>query len=105
MSEGVVVVFRSRLDPQHREEYEQWQERIGRLVPSIRGFRAIKSFVAEDGERVSIVEFDDMDCVMEWRAHPEHQQAQKLGRERFYTEYRLQSCEILRTTEHRRLEE
>lgn len=104
MSDGIVVVFRSRLDPEHRAEYEHWSERMDRLTPSIRGFRGIKTFVAEDGERVSITEFDDMDCVMEWRAHAEHQEAQRLGREKFYTEYSLQSCEVLRTTKFRRPE-
>ena len=102
MSDGVVVVFRSRLDPAHVEEYAQWGERIDRLLPEIRGFRGIKTFVAEDGERVSIAEFDSIEDVLLWRAHPEHQEAQRLGKLRFYREYSLQTCQVLRTTRHRR---
>ena len=102
MSDGIVVVFRSRLDPAHLEEYTQWGERIDRLLPDLQGFRGIKTFVAEDGERVSIAEFDTLEDVLRWRAQPEHREAQRLGKLRFYTEYSLQTCQVLRSTQHRR---
>jgi heme-degrading monooxygenase HmoA len=31
-----------------------------------------------------------------WRAHPEHREAQRLGRERWFTEYRITVCDTVR---------
>jgi heme-degrading monooxygenase HmoA len=31
-----------------------------------------------------------------WREHPEHQQAQELGRKLFYSTYRIQVCPTIR---------
>jgi heme-degrading monooxygenase HmoA len=60
------------------------------------GFVSIKTFAADDGERVSIVEFESEAAQAAWRAHPEHREAQRLGRERFYAEFEVVVCEPLR---------
>ena len=63
------------------------------LAERIPGFISIKTFIAPDGERVSIVEFETMEAHQEWRDHPEHKEAQRLGRERFYSEFSIQVME------------
>ncbi len=92
----ILTVFRSRLRPEHRDEYERWAKRIHDLAVTMPGFISIKTFGAEDGERVSLVEFESEDTVLAWRNHPDHRQAQELGRERFYAEYRIQVCQPIR---------
>ena len=44
------------------------------------GFVDFKSFVADDGERVSIVTFASVETHRAWRDHPEHRAAQHMGR-------------------------
>jgi heme-degrading monooxygenase HmoA len=92
----VLTVFRSRLRPEHVEEYNRWAARIHDLAMQQPGFMSIKTFTAEDGERVSLVEFDSEDTHEAWRNHAEHLQAQALGRERFYAEFRIQVCSVTR---------
>ena len=92
----MITLFRSRLRPEAREEYERWAARMLALASAMPGFVAIKSFAAEDGERVSIVEFDSEAAHTAWREHPEHREAQRLGRERFYAEFRIQVCTPVR---------
>jgi hypothetical protein len=53
-----VTVFRSRLRPGVEADYGVRGEQIYNLAIQMPGFIAIKDFVAEDGERVAIVEFD-----------------------------------------------
>ena len=53
----IVTVFRSRLNSGAQEEYAQWATRISELAKTILGYISHKGFVAEDGERVTIVEF------------------------------------------------
>ena len=92
----VITIFRSRLRPEHQSEYTLWATRMHDLALTMPGFISIKTFTAEDGERVSIVEFESEETMRLWREHAEHRQAQELGRKRFYSEYRIQVCQPIR---------
>lgn len=92
----VITIFRSRLRPEHREEYERWGKKIHELAVKMPGFISIKTFAADDGERVSVVEFESEETMLAWRNQPDHRTAQELGRKLFYSEYRIQVCQPLR---------
>jgi heme-degrading monooxygenase HmoA len=92
----VLVVFRNRLRGANPPGYESVAERMVELARQQPGFRAIKTFSAEDGERVTISEFDSLQAVDAWRANLEHLEAQRRGRAEFYAEYSLQTCELVR---------
>ena len=92
----IVTVFRSRLKSEGEDEYGQWATRMSELARSMPGYVSHKIFTAADGERVTIVEFDSRENLQGWSTHPEHAQAKKRGREAFYSEYRIQVCEVLR---------
>jgi heme-degrading monooxygenase HmoA len=62
-------------------------------VASIDGFIDQKLYVADDGERVTIVRFRDWDSQRRWALHPAHQEAQRRGREEFYFWYEIEVCE------------
>ena len=42
----------------------------------------------------SIVEFASEETHNAWRGHPEHREAQRLGREKFYSEFSIQVCRV-----------
>ena len=92
----VVAIFRSRLRPEHVEEYHSLAPKMLELAQSMPGFVSFKSFTSDDGERVSIIEFELLDYLQAWRDHPEHKKAQQLGRERYYAEYHIQICSLVR---------
>jgi heme-degrading monooxygenase HmoA len=94
----IITIFRSRLRPEHQAEYALWAERIHDLAVAMPGFVSIKTFTADDGERVSIVEFESEATHQAWRDHPEHRVAQQLGRSKFYAEYRIDVCTNVRTS-------
>jgi len=96
MAQPVLTIFRSRLRPGVEAEYTRWAERMDELAAQMPGFIGIKTFAAADGERVSIVEFATAAEAMAWRNHPEHREAQRLGRERFYSAYDVIVCTPLR---------
>ena len=101
MSQSVVTIFRSRLRPEAVDEYRDVATRMETLVRDMPGFAAMKTFVCEDGERVTLVEFDSEEAQEAWKLHPEHLQAQKLGREKFYEEFSLIVCRPLRSLSFR----
>jgi len=90
----VVTIFRSRLRPGVEAEYGPLAERMFALAASLPGFVASKDYVADDGERVAVIEFASDAAHAAWRDHPEHRRVQQLGRERFYAAYRLQVCHV-----------
>jgi len=85
----VITIFRSRLRPEHADQFRIVADRMLALARAMPGFLSYKAFASDDGERCSIIEFDSLEHHRAWREHPEHRQAQHLGRERFYAEYSL----------------
>ena len=92
----IITVFRSRLRPGLKDEYVALVERMRAIAVSMPGYISHKGFWADDGERVTVVTFDTEENLRAWRMHPDHRAAQKDGRERFYTEYHVAVCEVLR---------
>ena len=98
----IVTIFRNRLKSGDPEEYEVWAARMDELVASMPGYISHKRFDASDGERVNIIEFESEEAQAAWRNHPEHVEAQRLGRDKFYTEYDLKVCELIRASRHQK---
>jgi heme-degrading monooxygenase HmoA len=92
----VITLFRSRLRPEAHEEYERWAGRMARLAATMPGFVSLETYGADDGARISVIAFDSEVTHGAWRDHPEHREAQRLGRERFYSEYDIQVCTPVR---------
>ncbi len=92
----ILTVFRSRLNETQREDYDEHVRVTAALAEKTPGFIAHKMFVAEDGERVTLVEFDSMESQRAWSLSPEHKAAAIAGRKAFYAEYKIQVCTVNR---------
>lgn len=95
----IVTVFRSRLrqgEGGAPEEYATAVAEMLRLARTMPGLVDVKSFAAEDGERVTLVTFTDEGSQRAWREHADHRVAQQAGRDRYYAEYSIQVCEARR---------
>jgi len=92
----LVTVFRSRLQPGVRDEYVALVDRMTEIARTMPGYISHKDFFAHDGERVAIVEFEHEEGLRAWRSNPEHLAAQRLARQKFYSEYHIQVCTLER---------
>ena len=90
----IITVFRSRLKPGVRDEYVALVERMNELARTMPGYIGHKGFFADDGERVTIVEFEHEEGMQAWRTNPEHIAAQKLARQKYYSAYNVQVCTL-----------
>jgi len=97
----IITVFRSRLLPGVDAEYDTLAAEISRLAASMSGFVSEKTFVADDGECVTIVLFADAASQQAWRDHPAHRRAQERGRAALYSEYSLYSAAVTYSSSHR----
>ena len=91
-----VTVFRSRLNPDVQDDYGPLAARMSKLAQTMPGYVSHKGFLAADGERVTIVEFDPEEGLLAWSTHPEHVAAKQQGRTSLYSEYKTQVCQVLR---------
>jgi antibiotic biosynthesis monooxygenase (ABM) superfamily enzyme len=65
----LVTVFRSRLKPGVRDEYVALVDRMAAIAQTMPGYISHKGFFADDGERVTIVEFEHEDGLRAWRTN------------------------------------
>ena len=75
----ILTVFRSRLRPGAEAAYHTLAVEMSRLASETPGFLEEKTFVAGDGERVTLVLFSDSFSHAAWRDHPRHREAQDIG--------------------------
>jgi antibiotic biosynthesis monooxygenase (ABM) superfamily enzyme len=76
----IITVFRSRLRDGVEVEYQLVADSTSQLVMTIPGFIDQKHYVANDGERVTVVRFDGIEHQQRWALHLEHLVAQRRGR-------------------------
>jgi heme-degrading monooxygenase HmoA len=92
----VVVVFRSRIKPGVEKELEEADARMYQLATAMPGFVSYDQYASPDGEAVAVVEFESHETAAAWRAHPEHREVQRRGRERWFAEYRITVGDVVR---------
>jgi len=90
MAEQIVTIFRNRLRAESRDAYAETSARMTELAQSMPGYVDAKTFTADDGERVTVVTFADLESQRAWRDHPEHREAQRRGVADYYREYSIQ---------------
>lgn len=98
MSTRRVIIFRNRLREGVEAAYGEAAEGMYQIAAKMPGLIATKDFVAEDGERLSIIEFDSAQNLAAWREHADHRRAQAEGRARWYAEYSIQICDVVRSS-------
>jgi len=98
----VVIVFRSRLTPEAGEDYQALDAELEHRVSTQPGYVTHKSYQATDGERLTLVWFQDQESLRSWKMLPRHLEAQRQGRERWYEFYEMDVAEVVRTSSFRR---
>jgi heme-degrading monooxygenase HmoA len=80
----ILTIFRSRLRFD-ASAYPEVAAQMLELAQQMPGFVSFKTFKNDDGERCSVVLFADWDSHHAWAKHPRHIEAQRQGREEFYS--------------------
>ena len=94
----IVVLFRSQLVPAaSTDDYDEMAQEMDDLARTMPGFIDVKSFKAEDGERLTVVWWQDEETLRAWREQARHRVAQRTGRERWYEYYRMDVAEVIRS--------
>jgi heme-degrading monooxygenase HmoA len=93
----VVVVFKISHRPDLPvAEYEETGARMVELVSQIPGFLGM-DYAEIDGGELLVARFESHEALEAWRKQPEHEAAQRRGRERFFQHYSIDVCESVRS--------
>ncbi len=89
------VVFTSqRTEGDHG--YAAMDGRMDTLAAQQPGFLGMESARGPDGFGITVSYWASLDAIRAWKAHAEHREAQRLGRERWYRGYQLRVCKVER---------
>ena len=89
-----VVIFRARvrwLD----EEYSRMAARLRELALNEFGCIEFQS-MTEGRDEIALSYWPNEESIRAWKSHPEHLEAQRLGREQWYESYSVEVAEISR---------
>jgi heme-degrading monooxygenase HmoA len=98
----IVMVFEFDVEPKAYEAYLKESADLRQHLAQIDGFISVERFESQvaPGRFVAIGYFETEDAVTRWRNLPAHRRAQALGRNSFFTRYRLVMAKALRDYTH-----
>src|SRR5262245_31615944 len=94
----LIVVFRARIR-RLDEQYGKVAARMRELALTQFGCVAFHS-TCEGDDEIALSYWPDEESIKAWRAHPEHVEAQRLGREVWYDAYSVEVARIERSYQH-----
>ena len=74
--------------------YAETAQRMVALAQQQPGFLGVES--AREGVGITVSYWSDMESIQAWKRQTEHLQAQKRGRENWYSNYQVRVCKVER---------
>ncbi|GIH93047.1 antibiotic biosynthesis monooxygenase family protein [Planobispora siamensis] len=96
------VIIRSRLSGEDHENYEAMNTRMAELGRGWPGYLGRESLTGADGGELTVLYYADEESIASWKADPEHLEAQRLGRDRWYDFYDIEIARVERAYGFRR---
>jgi len=78
------------------EGYAEVAARVLEAAFNQPGFLGIESTRKEGGLGITVSYWADLDAVRQWKTQVDHQEAQRLGKKRWYRDYRIRVCKVER---------
>jgi heme-degrading monooxygenase HmoA len=86
------VIFTNWLSPQEGDDYSETAEHMEQLAMQQEGYLGLES--VRDGLGITISYWDSLDAIRRWKETVDHLQAQRKGRESWYSEYKVRICKV-----------
>lgn len=72
--------------------YTETANQMLKLAETIPGYLGMES--AREGIGITVSYWENLDAIKQWRQHPEHVKAQRLGREKWYVDFTTRVCRV-----------
>lgn len=91
------VIFCSQRTADDAGGYKMMGERMMELAQSQPGYVGVETVRGTDGFGITVSYWESEEAISHWKANAEHQIAQQLGREKWYSSFELRVCRIERS--------
>ena len=90
------VIFTSQRTEQDEEGYGKMAEKIDALAQQQPGFLRAESVRNEEGMGITVSYWASLEAIQAWKEHAKHLIAQQLGKDKWYTTYNVEICQMLK---------
>lgn len=92
------VIFEVWPKPEFKSKYLELAAELKSTLEAIDGFVSVERFqsIYDDNKMLSLSFFETHEALDEWRNIAEHRVAQRVGRSRYFADYRLRVVDVIR---------
>lgn len=92
------VIFEVWPKAEFKDKYLELAAELKSTLEAIDGFVSVERFqsIYDENKLLSLSFFESHDALNEWRNIAEHRVAQRVGRSRYFADYRLRVVEVVR---------
>ncbi|MBL4908321.1 MAG: antibiotic biosynthesis monooxygenase [Sneathiella sp.] len=94
----IAVIFEVEPYAEHKQQYLEIAADLATMLRKIEGFISVERFqsLTNEGKILSLSFFENEQAVEQWRQLEEHRNAQSIGRDMLFENYRLRVVQVLR---------
>jgi len=97
MSSYYAVIFTSQRTDDDREGYGKMADAIEALAKQQPGFLRVESTRNQEGQGITVSYWESLEAIQNWKGNAKHLVAQQLGKEKWYSHYQVEICQVLRS--------
>ncbi|MEA0552734.1 antibiotic biosynthesis monooxygenase [Lysinibacillus irui] len=90
------VIFTSQRTERDGEGYGEMAEIINTLAQQQPGFLRVESVRNDEGRGITVSYWESLEAIQAWKDNAKHLTAQQLGKGKWYTNYQVEICQIIK---------
>ncbi|MEB2302700.1 antibiotic biosynthesis monooxygenase [Lysinibacillus xylanilyticus] len=90
------VIFTSQRTEEDGEGYAKMAEVMDELAQKQPGFIRIESARNSEGKGITVSYWESLDAIQAWKENSKHLVSQKLGKEKWYSQYNVEICKVIK---------
>lgn len=90
------VIFTSQRTEQDGDSYGKMADLIDALAQQQPGFIRVESVRNEEGKGITVSYWESLEAIQAWKDNAKHLTAQQLGKDKWYTNYKVEICQMIK---------
>ncbi|MFJ5562804.1 antibiotic biosynthesis monooxygenase family protein [Lysinibacillus xylanilyticus] len=90
------VIFTSKRTVEDGEGYAKMAEVMDELAQKQPGFIRVESARNADGKGITVSYWESLEAIQGWRENSKHLVAQQFGKEKWYMQYNVEICQVIK---------
>ncbi|MFJ7978794.1 antibiotic biosynthesis monooxygenase family protein [Lysinibacillus xylanilyticus] len=90
------VIFTSKRTVEDGEGYAKMAEVMDELAQKQPGFIRVESARNADGKGITVSYWESLEAIQAWRENSKHLVAQQFGKEKWYMQYNVEICQVIK---------